>query len=337
MTEEERLSDQLKKAHEWVSKSGFPMELETIEILKNLGWAVMPSVNYFDEDEAKWRELDIKAYRLAQFGESIIPNWSYTLRLTLIIQCKKSEKFIWIFFPTDLQHERRIECIDFLKVMRVQSLASRDPISIKHHRTLGVSRNMLSEPPLVTSDTAKQIRWLNELVIFGVDDFQSFINAQAVSVATVAPLSGGGKPPNELFEAAVTATKALVYERELVSEYHYSALSFLRDANLRSLINRESSLEVDIILPIIVFDGALLLWEGREKDLKQVDHVVYTFDNRSSHYFGGYMINILEKSILGEFLTNINADLENLIPKFQKKTREIEIYTGLLTSYPESR
>ncbi len=326
------MSEQLRKTKEWVSKSGYPMELEVIDTLRGSGWAVMSSANYFDEDEAKWRELDIKAYRQVELGDAVIRNWSYRLRLTLVIQCKRSEKFAWVFFPIDQKHHQKIESIDFLKVARVQSLASRDPISIRQHRILGVSRDILVEPPLIGLDTAKQIKWLSELVAFGSNDFQSFVNACTASIGTVAPLGGEGKPPNELFEAIITVTKALVYELELMSEYHHAALSLLRDHRLRRLVNKKSFLEVDIVLPVAIFEGALCLWRGKEADLEEVNHVVYAFENRSSRYFGEYTINIVRKNTFGNFLAKLNNDLENLGPKFQEKKEELDKYTRLFAS-----
>ena len=327
------MSEQLRKAKEWVSKSGYPVELEVIDTLKGSSWDVMSSANYFDEDEAKWRELDIKAYRHVELGDAAaIPNWSYRLRLTLVIQCKKSEKFAWVFFPIDQKPRQKIESIDFLKVARVQSLASQDPVSIRQHRILGVSRDILVEPPLVRLDTARQIKWLNEVVAFGSDDFQSFVNACTASIGTVAPLGGEGKPPNELFEAAVTLTKALVYELELMSDYHHSALSLLRDRILRRLINKKSFLEIDIVLPVAIFDGALCLWRGKEADLEEVNHVVYVFDNRSSHYWGEYTINIVTKNTFGSFLAKLDNDLENLSTKFQEKKEELDKYVRLFAS-----
>ena len=94
------MSKKLERVRDWVLKTGYPLELEVIDGLKSHGWEVMASTNYLDDDEDKWRELDVKAYRRVEFGKvSHIPGWSYTLIFTLIIQCKKSEKFAWVFFP----------------------------------------------------------------------------------------------------------------------------------------------------------------------------------------------------------------------------------------------
>ena len=77
---------------EWVLKTGYPLELEVINSLRVQDWKIIASVNYFDEDEAKWRELDCKAYKHKSFGKVVCdPSIPYQLTFTLIIQCKKSE------------------------------------------------------------------------------------------------------------------------------------------------------------------------------------------------------------------------------------------------------
>ena len=100
------MSGKYKKVREWVSKLGYPLELEVINALRTNRWFIMPSANYFDEDELKWRELDVKAYKRAKIGDVAgFQDSYYQLTFTLIIQCKKSEKFAWVFFPISNEQE----------------------------------------------------------------------------------------------------------------------------------------------------------------------------------------------------------------------------------------
>jgi len=317
-----------KKVKEWVLKSGYPLELEVIDNLKAHDWDVMASVNYFDEDEAKWRELDCKAYKHKNFGEvTCVRSLFYQLTFTLILQCKKSEKFAWVFFPIREKRELNIEFVDFLKVARVQSLASRDPKAIRYHRTLGVSRDILLEQPLLEPENARKIKWLTEITSLKVDDFQSFANTEIVSTGTTAPLSGGGKAPNELFGAAATATKALVYERELTSNAYHASLSLFKKFYSPDV---KPFFGINVILPLLVFDGSIYLWKGKNSDLEELNHVVYLFDYRSSYYFGRYTINVIKKDFLNTFLEELNKDMVHLSLKLKKMKGELDSQIELL-------
>lgn len=324
------MGSQLRKVKNWVLKTGYPLEVEVIDVLKAHNWDVMVSVNYFDDDEAKWRELDSKAYKRIHFGNvTCAPSLSYKLTFTLIIQCKKSEKFAWIFFPVGEKRELNIEYIDFLKVARVQSLASRGPVSIRRPRILGISKDILLEPPLIKSEPARKIKWLSELVPLKATDFQSFADAEIVMTGIVAPLGGKGKPPNELYEAAATATKALVYERELTSNTYHAALSLFKFSKL-GLLSVKPYFGIKVILPLLVFDGSMYLWKGRNSDLKEIDHVTYSFDYRSPWYFGRYAINVIKKDLFATFLETLDKDLTSLNLKFRKIKHELDKQVKLI-------
>jgi len=82
------MDDKASFIKEAIEKSGFPFEMEIASLLKEDGWEVLPSAPYWDEDEGKWREIDIKAYKTSDQtpdDESIKP---YSLCVALIIECK---------------------------------------------------------------------------------------------------------------------------------------------------------------------------------------------------------------------------------------------------------
>lgn len=326
------MNNRFTKIKEWILKTGYPLELEVVDILKNNNWNVRASVNYFDEDEAKWRELDAKASKATDFGEvACAPNWSYKLVFTLVIQCKRSDKLAWVFFPADKGRELGVNYIDFLKVARVQSLAAGDPDSIRHHRVLGVSRDILLEPPLSNRRVAKNIKWLNEFVSFGSMDFQSFADVKIASIGATAPLSGKGDAPKQLFGEAATVTKALAYELDLTSNVHHATLSLFQVRN-KIQLNSKPHFDIEMVLPMLIFDGAMCLWKGKEKDLEEIDHVVYAFDNRSPFYFGQYTINIVRKDFFITFLRKLDKDLKSLSLKFREKKSEFDEQVKLFVS-----
>lgn len=322
------MASRLRKARDWILKTGYPLELEVIDILKAHDWEVMPSANYYDEDEGKWRELDIKAYRGLDFGEAhYTPAWPYRLTFTLIIQCKKSEKYAWVFFPITTRSDTttlRLEHIDFLKVTRVQSLSSRDAWAVRRHRMLGIGRDVLIEPPLLNPTAARKIKWLTEIVPFGAADFQSFIGKTASSIGTMAPLSGKKKGRDEVFEEAATASKASVYELELTSDVIHAVMSLLLHGYVPRPAESKPYFNINVLLPIIVFDGILCLWRGKDSDLEEIDHLVYLFDYRSSRYFGRRPITIIRKDSFELLLKGLESDLTNLARKFREKKPELD-------------
>ena len=88
-----------------IERSGFPLEMEISSILKEDGWEVLPSSPYLDKDEGKWREIDVKAYKSASEASQDTSIKPYRLTLALIIECKKSDEFAWVFFPQPRSEE----------------------------------------------------------------------------------------------------------------------------------------------------------------------------------------------------------------------------------------
>jgi len=176
------------------------------------------------------------------------------------------------------------------------------------------------EPPLLNEEIARQIKWLGEIAPFGFKDFKSFANKEIATIGTVVPLGGKGKAPNELFEAAATATKATIYELELISYYHHAAISLFQAQKKEGFKPR---LSINIVLPVIVFDGTLCMWRGKDKELEEVNHVVYAFNYRSLCYFGEYTINVLTKDQFPIFLKELEKDQESLCLRFKEKTHEL--------------
>lgn len=78
-----------------IKESGYPVEIEATDILKEKGWQASNQVGYLDEEKSKWRPIDIRAIRAEN-----IPHASIYKRLLihLHIECKKSQKTPWVFY-----------------------------------------------------------------------------------------------------------------------------------------------------------------------------------------------------------------------------------------------
>jgi hypothetical protein len=80
-----------------IKRSGYPLEIETSEILESRHFVVFNSEYYFDEEAQKGRDLDIYALPLEPdpLNDAILP---FRLRFELAIECKKSDAYAWVFY-----------------------------------------------------------------------------------------------------------------------------------------------------------------------------------------------------------------------------------------------
>jgi hypothetical protein len=87
-----------------IKTSGYPLEIKVTNILENHEWKVYNQPAYFDEEENKWRTVDIRATKLIEIKKSAT---SIRFILTLLIECKtnkiknkddKVEENPWVFY-----------------------------------------------------------------------------------------------------------------------------------------------------------------------------------------------------------------------------------------------
>jgi hypothetical protein len=83
-----------------ILKSGFPLQMEVSGILTERDYEVDNSVYFFDQDEKKSREFDIEAYMSTKQEKSdeLVEKGEWFLNPSILIECKKSQEFSWIFF-----------------------------------------------------------------------------------------------------------------------------------------------------------------------------------------------------------------------------------------------
>jgi hypothetical protein len=98
------MKDNINYIREEIEKTGFPLELEIYSILWSKNWIPTAQDFYFDEDEKKGRYIDISGFEMPQFNkemEIINPTEPLWITYNLAIECKKSIKENWVFFPID--------------------------------------------------------------------------------------------------------------------------------------------------------------------------------------------------------------------------------------------
>lgn len=76
-----------------IEKSGFPLELEIIEILRNSGSLTFPNISFQDENGLS-HEIDIFSIIFDEKYE----RKSGACGIQLLVECKKTDKYPWIFF-----------------------------------------------------------------------------------------------------------------------------------------------------------------------------------------------------------------------------------------------
>jgi hypothetical protein len=80
-------------------KSGFPLETELSSFLEERDWFVVSSAFYADHDSGKEGEIDLIASKSLTSDSHARAFDPYELRLTLVIECKTSDEYHWVFFP----------------------------------------------------------------------------------------------------------------------------------------------------------------------------------------------------------------------------------------------
>lgn len=86
-----------------ILKSGFPLQMEISSILRKRGYETSNGVYFFDQDEKKAREFDIEAVLPddAIFPPEFDIENSWFFHPLVLIECKKSNVYSWIFFRSE--------------------------------------------------------------------------------------------------------------------------------------------------------------------------------------------------------------------------------------------
>jgi hypothetical protein len=86
----------IEKIQENICKSGFKLEYEIANILRDDGWSLITNKYYLDDHEESVREIDILAYKHRIVSKISV----YT---AVIISCKKSETNNWAFLARNIE------------------------------------------------------------------------------------------------------------------------------------------------------------------------------------------------------------------------------------------
>jgi hypothetical protein len=95
------LSDELKeRLLQDILKTGFPLEMEISQKLRNNGWNVRNGSYYIDKDEDKGREIDVIS--TIHMIKDLYKEVCLEVVFSLIIEIKKTEGKPWVFFTSEV-------------------------------------------------------------------------------------------------------------------------------------------------------------------------------------------------------------------------------------------
>lgn len=101
-TKERKEKTSTTKIADFLTDSGFILEMEISEFLKKKGYKVDVNRYFFDYDENKKREIDIIASKIIN-----------DIKIILLIECKQSTSLDWIFVCSDKSPSRYYDYIKY--------------------------------------------------------------------------------------------------------------------------------------------------------------------------------------------------------------------------------
>jgi hypothetical protein len=112
--------EKIRKIREYISKSGFPLEIEIGNILRKEGWLAGNQWPYTDKTTGKIRLVDVLGMKMEAKPPRFLP--------LLFIECKKSVTHGWAFYTQEKEKEflpALVTIVDFVKKLANPPLSTR--------------------------------------------------------------------------------------------------------------------------------------------------------------------------------------------------------------------
>lgn len=100
-------NDKMDRIKKDILKSGIPLEIEILSVLRRNRWLVINQAGYLDRDTGEVRTLDIAAFRMV--GRRGI---------ALLIECKKSKDEMWLFYTQDKSSDELVGFLSYMMSLR---------------------------------------------------------------------------------------------------------------------------------------------------------------------------------------------------------------------------
>lgn len=186
-----------------LDRTGFALEYQTQQILRNHGWNVINNRYYLDDKTGSEREVDIVAYKTHPAEGAICCTY-------LIISCKKATKSSWIFLTSD--NSSAEEDFDPYPL----GIAVSDP---------SISRIICTEKPLATS------------LLLEMEPYQKIYSSSHKVLAFQQIHRESHRPEDDkrIFDSIITTIKAASYEKKYALTHRPNGENVCLDFHLLSV------------------------------------------------------------------------------------------------------
>jgi len=290
-----------------IEKTGFPTELEVMERISSKGWGYVPSSIYCDYDENKWREIDAVVFDCFEdvAGEAI-----YRLCADLVLDCKKSSDHAWVFIVPPKNEEdswRRLSNIDFFEPIRIAKQIPLNLLSPENQPWLDSELIRTKLPPLIRPKEASNLKDFQDLGIIQKENFHYFMEGRIGLYGKEIKISENAKKSrSQIFESLLAVNKALSYTAKIDASRLSSQITSLSHPK-----SKEDFLAtIEILIPLIVFDGVLFSWEKQEGVIEQKQILARSL-YRSEHYNWSRLVPIVNIDYLSFLRLSIQRPRPN--------------------------
>jgi len=267
-----------------IKKSGYPLEIEIASFLESQKiWSVYTNTYFFDRDEGKGRELDIKA-QVEPFEvskEELIP----LLGLTLLVQCKRIPGNAWIFFQVPgVKRDIPVSRVSLFDAIKEGSPVPYDILEIMgtHFEKCKTKATNFCEFVINSEESNKRTDNIWECVISLV------------------------KATSEEMRFELLDKKKFIEEETDIKDWLAEPFDVL-----------------NVFYPIVVFEGKIYVANvGKEISLNRQSHVQLIIDYKSGNYEGKFCIDFIERQHFSSFFQDVMKDtkvFKKRIAHFSKK------------------
>jgi len=219
---------------------------------------------------------------------------------------------------------RRLFNIDFFEPIKIAKQFSSNSLPSKNQPWLDseLVRNKL--PHFIRPKKASDLKDFQDLGLIQKESFHYFMEGRIGLYGKEIKISGNeNKSCSQIFESFLAVNKALSYTAKIDAGRVLSQITSLSHPK-----SKEDSLAtIEILIPLIVFDGALYSWEKQEGVIEQ-KQILARSVYRSERYNWSRLVPIVNVDYLPVFLDYLNKDLskihESIVRELEKCDTQIQ-------------
>jgi len=320
---------ELQHIADQIKRSGFRLEIHASGILEDLGWTAAHSTFYRDPETQKFRDIDIRAYKILERSSSGSSLHPYRLCLQMNIQCATSDVYAWVFYLRPLRKPLSfaLTIIDHVSVAKGSSIQSYTSQTLP-------SYGMPPPIPLLSYGAAQSIKTPVELGIIKSSALRCLSDKEIAKTGDEVkrlPKGEQSRPENpfpKIVETTSTVAKSVDFDYTML---HSLMLSALR-ARARGIPFPEGSYagDIQIFLPVVLFDGELVVCKN--ETISRAEQVLLqTFVPSTYVFVPSPPIVIVRKTRFRDFLKEVEEDLLDMADEILAKKSVLDNQLQLMT------